>query len=128
MAKIDRRKAPSRIRYEQAHPIVSCRVPLDVYNRLEAAKKGGKSFAYILKVGMGIIEAGFRQKEEFIKMSHEMGREKGYAEAEGLFKVEYPCSVCGKTISITTDSAKKAASEYMQEHRWGHSECDVNKQ
>ena len=128
MAKIDRRKAPSRIRYEQAHPIVSCRVPLDVFNRLQAAKKGGKSFAYILKVGMGLIETEIKKRDEMVMLAHEMGREKGYAKAEGLFKVEYPCSVCGKTISITTDAEKKVASKYMQEQGWRHGECNVNKQ
>lgn len=138
MAKTNRRKPPSRVRYEQAHPTISCRVPRDVYNKLRTVKKLG-SFADILKAGMGVIETREKEREEFMKLRYVQGYEDGYAEAEDLYddgytdaedlyKAEYPCSVCGKIISITTDSAKKAASEYMQEHRWGHGECQVNEQ
>lgn len=39
MRKLERKKAPSRIRYEQSHPTVSCRVPLDLYERLDNIRR-----------------------------------------------------------------------------------------
>ena len=136
MAKTNRRKTPSRVRYEQGHPIVSCRVSRDVYDKLQAVKKKG-SFAEILKVGMGLIEARDKQREEFMKLRYVQGYEDGYAEAddlyddgytdaEDLYKAEYSCSVCGQIINIDTDAEKKAISKYMQEQGWGHSKCNEN--
>ena len=57
MAKITGRKAPSRVRYEQGHPTVTCRVPREVYDKLHEVKEAkGKSFADILKIGLRILE------------------------------------------------------------------------
>ncbi len=57
MVKIIKRKAPSRAKYEQNHPTVSCRVSKDIYDKLTQAKQAdGKSFADILKLGLGIIQ------------------------------------------------------------------------
>jgi predicted CopG family antitoxin len=119
-----RRKAPSRIRYEQSHPTISCRVPREVYDKLRAVKdREGKSFADILKIGLGILEAWVREEREVMKKGHAEGYRKGYAEAERLYEVTYPCSVCGKTLVVTSRDEKEAIKEYMQEHGWGHRAC-----
>ena len=124
MAKTVRRKAPSRARYEQAHSTVSCRIPREVYDRLRAVKEAeGKSFADILKIGLGIIEVRVKEEGETRKQGYDNGYRKGYAEAERTYKVTYPCSVCRKTIELTSKEAKRAANQYMQQHGWGHKEC-----
>jgi len=124
MAKAIRKKAPSRLRYEQAHPTVSCRVPREVYDRLQAVKEAdGKSFADVLKIGLGILEVEAKEKAEVRKQGHAEGYRKGYAEAEHLYKVIYPCNACRKMLTVTSREEKEAIKKYMQEHGWGHSAC-----
>lgn len=45
-----KRKPPSRIRYEETHPVVSARLGMDDYKRLkEILETEGKSFAQFLR-------------------------------------------------------------------------------
>jgi len=121
----DKRKPPSRIKYEESHPTVSCRVPKEIYNSLQDIKKReGRSLTDILKVGLGILESKVKKEDE----AYSRGYDKGYRKAELEFKVTYPCSVCRKTIALRGKDAKQAASEYMEEHGWGHAECHKKKQ
>lgn len=54
-------KFPSQVRYEQSHPVVSCRVSREVYSKLENIKKvTGKSFADIVKEAIGVQKRGKR--------------------------------------------------------------------
>ena len=124
MAKHIKKKSPSRVRYEQAHPTVSCRVPQKVYDRLQAVKEmEGKSFADILKVGLGLLEVRAKGEAEIRKQGYAEGYKKGYAEAEGTYKVTYPCNVCRKVLTVTSTNEKEAIKQYMQENGWGHQEC-----
>jgi len=116
----DKRKPPSRIKYEQSHPVVSCRVPKVIYDRLQDVKqRDGRSFMDILKIGLRIRESKAKKEVE----AYSEGYKEGYREAEREFKVTYACSVCGKTIALNSKGEKQAASEYMEEHGWGHKEC-----
>lgn len=118
-------KPPSRVKYEESHPTVSCRVPRETYERLQAIKeKEGKSFADILRIGMGILKAKAKKEDK----AYSQGYEQGYNEAEREFKVTYACSVCGKTITLNSEGEKEAASGYMEEHGWGHAECHKKRQ
>jgi hypothetical protein len=124
MAKATKRKAPSRVRYEHGHPTVSCRVPREVYNRLQKVKEAeGQSFADILKIGLGILEVRVKEEAKVRKQGYAKGHTKGYAEAESLYKVTYFCSVCRGLITVTTRGEKEAIRQYMQEHRWDHGAC-----
>lgn len=124
MAKITRRKAPSRVRYERGHPTVSCRIPRAVYNRLREVKEvEGQSFADILKIGLGILEVQVKEEAEVREQGHTKGYKRGYAAAERLYKVTYPCNVCREMLTVTDRDEKEAIKRYMQEHRWGHSTC-----
>ena len=124
MAKPIKKKAPSRARYEQSHPTVSCRVSREIYDRLQTVKEAdSKSFANILKVGLGLLEVEVEEKEKIKRKGHAEGYRKGYTEAERLYKVTYPCDVCGEMLTVTAKNEKSAIKEYMQEHGWGHTEC-----
>ena len=88
--------------------------------RLEKIKsKEKKSFADILKVGMGILEVK-TLRESVIR---EKAFSEGYAKAESEFKVTYRCVICGKLMTVTSQKEKAAVNEFMREHRWGHIEC-----
>jgi hypothetical protein len=122
------RKAPSRVKYEQAHPTVSCRVSREVYDRLRAATEAkGMSFADALKVGLGLIEVQVAAEAKVRKEGHDVGYKKGCAEAEQLYKVTYPCKVCRETLTVTSLAEKQAISKYMQQG-WGHKECHERRQ
>ena len=44
---------PSQLKYEKTHPVVSCRLTLDVYERLQKAKKlEGITYTDILMMGL----------------------------------------------------------------------------
>ncbi len=124
MPKKTKRQPPSRIRYEQSHPTVSCRLPRAIYDRLMQAKEvESKSFADILKIGLGVQEVQARKVREAKKRGYNEGYQKGYAEATVRFKVTYRCSKCGGELVVSTDDEKKAIAKYMQEHDWRHGEC-----
>ena len=104
---------------------MSCRVPREIYNRLQDIKKGeGRSFSDILKTGLGMLEAEAEKEDK----AYSEGYKKGYKKAEQEFKVTYACHVCGKTIEIRSRESKQAARQYMEEHKWGHAECHKKKQ
>lgn len=128
MARHKKKKTPSRIKYEQTNPTVSCRVSREIYDSLEKVKEiEGKSFADILKIGLGILEVQVKKEGEVMKKGHAAGYRKGYAEAERLYIVTYRCNICGETLAVTTDDEKKAINKYMQEHGWRHAACHERK-
>ncbi len=124
MARSVKRKPPSRVKYEHSHPTVSCRVSREVYDRLQKAKKReGGSFADILKIGLGIVEAQAKKERQVRKKARDEGYREGYAEAKQVYRVTYSCVVCGRSLTVSTREEKEAIKKYMQEHRWRHQEC-----
>ena len=122
--KNNKKKLPSREKYEKAHPVFSARVPRKIYDRIqEVKKKEHLSNTDILMLALDPIEIKVRAEEEVRQSAYDEGWEKGIGEAEELYSVSYPCSVCGKTIVVTTEDEKKAIRTYMREHGWGHADC-----
>lgn len=127
MAKGKKNKPPARDRYEKKNPVVSCRVDRALHDRLQAAKlAGGKSYADILRIGLGMLEVKVRKEKEIRDRAYEEGYDKGYedaAKAGEEFVVPYRCVKCGEEIIVTTDEEKKAIAIYMRENGWGHGDC-----
>lgn len=74
MAKATKKKSPpSKIKYEQGHSTVSCRVSRDFYDRLLKAKAEGNSFSDILKLGLGELEVRIKKLEEARKQGWDEG-------------------------------------------------------
>ncbi len=121
---VKRKLPPSRIRYEQNNPTVSCRVPLEVYERLQAVREAeGKSFADLLKIGLEIVEPKIKTARKARTEGFDEGYEEGYADAEHKYKVTYACRKCRKTTEITSQAEKEAVKSYMEEQGWGHNKC-----
>jgi flagellar biosynthesis/type III secretory pathway protein FliH len=74
-------------------------------------------------VGIGLLEAKVNKEQEAKKQGYEKGYGDGYEEAEALYKVTFPCSICGKTLTVMSKKEKDAIKRYMREHGWGHAEC-----
>ena len=52
------------------------------------------------------------------------GEKEGHNHAREEFEITYPCSVCGKPITMKPRSkSHKAIMGYMKEQGWGHSNC-----
>ena len=109
-----RHKPPSRIKYEQTHPVIGIRVDGLLYERLrELKRKSNMSFASLVKQGLDVLESSVGEAYE-----------RGHAEAEEKYSITYPCSICGEEIVVTRESKSyEAMRTYMREHGWGHSEC-----
>ena len=86
-------------------------------------KAEGVSNTNILEAAVGLFEVKMRNEKEIRVQAYDDGWEKAIAEAEELYSVSYPCSLCGKAIVVTSEAEKQAISEYMREHRWGHTNC-----
>ena len=107
-------RPPSRIRYEQSHPVIAIRVDRETAERLRGlAEESGKSLATLIKENLDLQEE--EHNEAWLQ-----GRDEGRKENQ----IWYYCAVCNKRIDMTPSSDDHGALiEYMKEHGWGHSTC-----
>ena len=115
-------KPPARVRYEQSHPIVSCRLSKDQYDLLKQRLEdlGGVSFADFVKDSLGLLQLKMPDIEEI----REKEWNKGYDEAKKEHQIWYFCAVCGKRIDIEPNGdSHKAMIGYMKERGWAHAKC-----
>jgi len=115
-------KPPARVRYEQSHPVVSCRVDGDTHELLKQRLEdlGGASFADFVKDSLGLLQP----KMPDIKRIKEKAWSKGYNQAKENYQIWYYCVICGKRIDVEPNSdSHKAILGYMKEHGWGHKSC-----
>ena len=106
-------RPPSRIRYDQAHPVLGTRVSKQEYDAVKAFQaKNGWSFAKFIRVAL---------QRESSKYDHAW--KAGFAEAKRKYAVYYPCSVCGGVIPITQADERTAAAEALERAQWGHGQC-----
>jgi len=116
------RKPPARLRYEQSHPTMSCRLDKDTHDLLKQRLEdlGGVSFANFVKDALGIQRAKMPDIEEIKQQAYN----EGYEQATEDCQIWYFCAVCGKRIDVEPDSdSHKAIIGYMKERGWAHSSC-----
>ena len=115
-------KPPARIRYEQSHPTVSCRLDQDTHTLLKQRLEdlGGISFADFVKDSLGLLQLKMPDIDEI----EERAWDECYNQAVEDCQIWYYCAVCGKRIDMkpNTDSHKAMVS-YMKEPGWGHASC-----
>ncbi len=111
-----KKKAPSRERYENSHPIVSARMPIDKRDRL---------LAVLARLGLtlGQLLIRFADEHEITTRPLAEARKEGFQEAKKMFAVYYPCQKCGKQIAINSPEEKLAAARHMVEDGWSHQQC-----
>ena len=79
---MNKRKPPSRIRYEIEHPVVSARLSMEDYMRLqELKKKRGVSLAQLIREAIGSAERDYEQ-------AYRAGYEKGYEDGRRMGRIE----------------------------------------
>ena len=120
------KKSPSRIRYEERHPTVSCRVTMDVHKRIEEVKaREGRNLLDIIKKGLGVSdtqeEGEYVVPEDIEQSIFDEGFNAGFSDGEKTYKVTFHCCVCGGIIKLMEDDEKITAGHYMEQNNWGHS-------
>ena len=111
-------KPPARVRYEQSHPTLSCRLDKDTHDLLKQRLEdlGGVSFADFVKDSLGLLQLKMPDVEEI--------KDEAYDQAAKDNQIWYYCAVCGKRINVEPNSdSHKAIIGYMKEHGWAHSSC-----
>jgi len=115
-------KPPARIRYEQSHPTVSCRIDKNTYDLLKQRLEdlGEVSFADFVKDSLGLLQLKMPDIEEI----KETAWNEGYNRAIRDYQIWYYCNVCGKRIDVKpNDDSHKPIIGSMKEHGWGHASC-----
>lgn len=115
---------PSRRRYEAKNPVISVRVPRELYEALGKVKTAqGVSMADVLKIGLG------RAKPDIDKAwskGAQEGYETGYAVAKDKFEVSYWCSRCRRShLSISSQEEMEAAADLMFRAGWHDPDCRI---
>ena len=116
------RKPPARVRYEQSHPTVSCRLDKDTCTLLKQRLEdlGRVSFAEFVKDSLGLQQLKIPNIEEIKEKVYD----EGYDQAEKDYQIWYYCAVCRKRIDMEPNSdSHKAMIGYMKEHGWAHASC-----
>ena len=115
-------KPPSRARYEQSHPVVSCRLSRAEYELLKQRLDdlGGVSFADFLKDALGIIKRDMGDVQRIKELAHKAGYEQGRRQHQ----IWYFCATCGKRIDMLPNgNDHKAMIGLMKARGWQHEEC-----
>jgi hypothetical protein len=116
------RKPPARVRYEQSHPTVSCRLSKDEYDLLKQRLDdlGGVSFADFVKDSLRILQLKIPETREI----KEKARRAGYNQGKKEHQIWYYCDTCKQRIDVAPNSeSHKAMIGYMREGGWGHLSC-----
>jgi len=115
-------KPPARVRYEESHPTISCRLSKDEYDLLNQRLEdlGGVSFADFVRDSLGLLQLKIPETREI----KERARSTGYDQGKKDHQIWYYCSVCQQRIDMAPNSeSHKAMTGYMKEHGWGHTSC-----
>ncbi len=119
-------KPPARIRYEQSHPTVSCRLSKDTYDLLKQRLEdlGEVSFADFVKDSLGVLQLKIPDTKEIKKKARSAGNSQGYNKAKNEYEIWYYCNVCGGQITIKpNEGAHKEIIGYLKSRGWGHNNC-----
>jgi len=124
---IKRHKPPSRIRYEQGHPIVSFRVERITYNRLfSLIREKNLSIADFFKIALGEQDESLDKIRTVSNAEYERGYDEGLdlgvKLAHNTFDI--PCNICGKGAWVDIRKnpvAKQIIKDAFKS--WSHTAC-----
>ena len=126
-----KRISPSRQRYETNNPVISIRVPKELYQKLvEVRQTTRQSWTDLLRVALRLQapvltprKPSQKELEEEFERCFTMAYDEGEADAKREYLVTYRCSVCSGPIDIEHAQEKQAAAQYMHDAGWGHAKC-----
>lgn len=113
-------KPPSRIRYEQSHPTLSCRLDKQTHDFLQKRLEDSDlSFAQFVKCQLGILE--FEMPD--VKAIDREAYQEGLAEATNKYRIQIKCQQCGKPITVRPHSQMHETIIDHLEGLWSHKNC-----
>ena len=113
-------KPPSRIRYEEGHPTLSCRLDKQTHDLLhKRIKDNGLSFADFVKAQLGILEFKIPDVKKIQKEAYQ----KGYAKAINEYRIQLLCQKCGQPMTVTPNGNFHKAMRNQFEGTWFHTNC-----
>ena len=113
-------KPPSRIRYEQSHPTISCRLDKQTYDLLQKRLDDADlSFAQFVKSQLGILELEWPDLEEIDRKAYQ----EGLAEATNKYRIQIKCQRCGEPITVMPHSQMHETIKDHLEGLWHHTNC-----
>jgi len=112
----DKPSPPSATKYRIAHPVVSVTLTAELKEALDCVK-GSLSYAQYLKQ---LIESS----NEVMEALYDEAYEVGYTDAKAEYRVTFPCTTCGKPISIRVGSdCHQDIIAYLKSKGWSHVDC-----
>ena len=109
----NKKKSPSRERYEKENPTVSGRMK---------KKSRDKLLLNLAKLGLSVSNAleALAGELEIKVMPIDEARRQGYEEAKKVYAVTYQCFICGKPLVITSPETKGVVSKFLTTHIYGN--------
>lgn len=103
-------RSPSKIRYDEAHPNVSFRIPEDVKEWIDSVR-GDASYTEIIRNAM----LNGARVQEAINNAYKQG----YEDAKRSYQLVFWCSVCRKELTCHPNSdMHKALMRYAFQSGW----------
>ena len=115
-----RHKPPSRIRYEQTHPVFSCRLDKQTHDLLQKRLDGaGLSLAQFVKSQLGVLELKMPDVNKIEKEAYQ----KGYAKAVNAYRIQLSCYKCDVPMTVIPNDQMHQAIRDHLEGTWSHTNC-----
>jgi hypothetical protein len=104
---------PAKIKYDQAHPVISIRVNMKLKSALEEIRQNsGKSVGDILREAL-------QTQAPSVKDSYSHG----FNDAKEIYAVYVKCRICGGNLLLDHDADKKMAAKMLHASGLVHNEC-----
>ena len=116
---------PSMVKYQKSHPAVTVRFSLEEFEKIKKmAKLEEKSINMLMKEAIGVIE----NKIDVYEIGYRLGNEDGFKEARKQYEITFPCSICGKPMTMYPDGKMHNKMKgIIKEGGWAHSDCISHK-
>jgi hypothetical protein len=122
------------VRYADSHPSITVHFDLDTYGKVMSLReRSGVTANQLVRQALGSVErhvdaiqAQGREAnlEEGRKAGYLEGYKVGYAKAVAMYRLTYPCAVCGQPIALRVgDKDAVEVADHLTEEGWAHSTC-----
>jgi len=112
---------PSKVKYQKNHPAVTVHFSLEELETIkQMAQLKKKSINTLIKETIGVIRSR--------KHDYEDGRLAGFNEAREQYEITFPCSICGKPLTMHPNG--KMHNEMrgiIKKQGWAHGDCISHK-
>lgn len=118
--------APSKIRYQKSHPLISFRCSIEEKDKLESMMGiEGKSLSQILRE---MLLNGYTDFENTYNEGYDAGNKEaikaGYEKGKNEWGIRIPCPICCNDLYLKPNDAwHKFIIEYVKSYGWGHVAC-----